>query len=191
MQGRLLPRRAHRARLVRNLFLAAASLVVAGAAQARTESEEGVKRVELNVHGRITEHCALGQIDDMQFGDITRPNLSRSARIELSCNVPFQVKIQAANGGLANEQYPAGQGPYAGTLPYTLDISIPVLKPQSAVVRQSFTSRELVGGPAITSGGGIALDGMRLNIALGTPSSSAGLLAGNYAETIVITVAPS
>lgn len=169
----------------------AVAALAANAAQARPDQVDNVKRVELSVHGQITEHCALGEIDDMSFGDITRANLSRSARVALSCNLPFQIKIQAANGGLANDRYPQGQGPYAGTLPYTLDISIPVLKPQSALVSRSFTSRELVGGPSLSSNGGIALDGMSLNIALGAPSGDAGLLAGNYAETIVITVAPS
>lgn len=170
---------------------AMAVFTLAGGAQARPGTLENAKRVELNVHGHIAEYCALGPIGDMSFGDLSRENLSRKTRVALSCNVPFEMKIQAANGGLANDTHPQGQGPYAGMLPYTVDVSIPVLKPQAEVVSRSFTSRELVGGPALSSAGGIALDGMDLTISLGTPTSEAGLLAGNYGETIVITVAPS
>lgn len=184
-------RRAVSARALLVMCAMGAAIVVSDAAEARSDAVENVKRVELNVHGRIAEFCAFGSIEDMSFGDLTRQNLSRKTRVALSCNVPFEMKIQAANGGLANDARPEGQGPYAGTLPYSIDISIPVLKPQSSVVSRSFTSRELMGGPAFSSAGGIALDGMELTVSLGQPSSEAGLLAGNYGETIVITVAPS
>lgn len=183
-------RRARRARLDRFVSIFVTVFAASGVAQARP-TVENVKRVELNVHGEIAQFCALGAIDDMSFGDLTRQNLSRKARVALSCNVPFEMDIRAANGGLANDRYPQGQGPYAGTLPYTLDVSIPVLRPQSALVSRSFTSRQLMGGTAVSSAGGIALDGMDLTLSLGQPSGEAGLLAGNYGDTIVITVAPS
>ncbi len=182
---------AHGAWLAAAACAIAATIGGAGSAEARPDSVENVKRVELNVHGQISQFCELGHIDDMSFGDLTRRNLSRTARVALSCNVPFEMKIQAAHGGLANDLYPNGQGPYAGTVTYNLDVSIPVLKPQSSVVRRSFTSRQLMGGAVVSSGGGIALDGMDLNVSLDPPSRDAGLLAGNYGETIVITVAPS
>ncbi len=43
----------------------------------------------------------------------------------------------------------------------------------------------------ISSNGGIDADGMTLAVELGRPTGEAGkLLAGEYAETITITVAP-
>jgi len=149
------------------------------------------RSVELNVHGRIIEQCAIGNVGDMNFGDITRPDLKASARVAFNCNIPFKVDVRSANGGLANAQFPNGQGPYAGRLPYSIGFQIPVLKPSSSLVAQTFESRDLIGGRSFSSGGGIAADGMALTVALGRPSSEAGLLAGDYSETIIISVSPS
>lgn len=142
------------------------------------------------VHGTVSEHCSLGGISDMRFGDLRRPDLEAQAQVQFYCNVPFQVKVQAANGGLTNTAYPHGQGPYAGSLPYTIGFSIPVLKPSAWTVDRTFESRELTTGRTFDSAGGIATEGMTLNVALGRPSGEAGLLAGDYAESIVITVTP-
>lgn len=149
------------------------------------------KTIDLNVHGSISQHCAMGSIGDMDFGDITRPNLSASTRVAFDCNVPFTLKVEAANGALTNAEHPTGQGGYAGMLPYTIDLSIPVRKPQAAELKRSFASRDLVAGRTLSSDGGIALDGMALTVALGRPGGeSAGLLAGDYGDAIVITVTP-
>jgi hypothetical protein len=126
----------------------------------------------------------------MKFGDLTRPDLQASAAVQFSCNVPFRVKVQAAHGGLTNTAYPRGQGPFAGSLPYTIGFSIPVFKPSEWLVDRTFNSRDLTGGRTFDSAGGIATRGMTLSVALGRPSGDAGLLAGDYSETIVITVTP-
>jgi spore coat protein U-like protein len=182
---------AHSARLAISSFCAVSALICYNPAHAKTLGGEAAKSVELNVHGQIRQFCALGAIDDMAFGDLTRANLSRSARVGLQCNVPFEMRIEAANGGLANSEHPNGQGPYAGTLPYTVLLAIPVLRPQSDIIDRSFTGEQLRSGASVSSGGGIALDGMGLTVALGPSPREAGLLAGTYGETIVITVAPS
>jgi hypothetical protein len=46
-------------------------------------------------------------------------------------------------------------------------------------------------GGVISSNGGIATDGMVLAVELGQPSGEAGLLGGEYSETITITVSPT
>ncbi len=165
--------------------------VLPGAALADIPQSSDARSVQLNVHGRIEQHCTLGSIGDVDFGDITRPNLSSSTHVQLSCNLPFAIRIQSAHGGLANVQYPHGQGPYSGTLDYTLGVAIPLRRPDAVMLEQSFSSRDLMSGRVLSSGEGIALDGMALTVALGRPSGEAGLLGGNYAETIVITIAPS
>lgn len=172
------------------LALVMAIVMMIMAQPASAEILDNAKSIDLNVHGEISQHCAMGAIGDMNFGDLTRLNISASQRIAFSCNLPFNMKIEAANGGLTNTLYPHGQGPYSGTLPYTIDVAIPVRKPQSAEVERSFNSRELMGGRTFSSDGGVAFDGMGLTVALGRPSGEAGLLAGSYAETIVITVTP-
>ncbi len=161
------------------------------AAPARAEQIAGVKSLDLLVHGTISQQCAIGQIGDMNFGDISRPDLQANVAVQFKCNVPFQLQVRAAHGGLTNREFPHGQGPYAGSLPYSIGFEIPVLKPAAAMVAGSFQSRDLVGGRTLGSEGGIANDGMRLNVSLGRPSGEAGLLAGDYSETIVITVAPN
>lgn len=173
------------------LRLAACAAAAVIATPASADEIGGGKAVEINVHGRISEHCAMGPIGNMAFGDLTRPGLTAAARVQFSCNMPFDMTIQAAHGGLANVQYPQGQGPYAGTLPFTMDVAIPVRKPSSSLVGRSFSSRELMGGATLSSAGGIATEGFTLSVALGAPPREAGLLAGQYAETVIITVSPS
>jgi hypothetical protein len=58
------------------------------------------------------------------------------------------------------------------------------------MVSRTFESRQLLSGGVISSNGGIATDNMLLSVELATPSGEAGLLAGEYLETITITVNP-
>lgn len=156
-----------------------------------SEPLDSAKSIELSLHGRVGEQCAIGQIGTMAFGDITRPGLTAATRVQFLCNVPFDMKIQAAHGGLANLQYPQGQGPYAGTLPFTMTVAIPVRKPSPSLIGRNFSSRDLLGGATLSSGDGIAVEGFALSITLGLPSREAGLLAGQYSEILTITVSPS
>jgi spore coat protein U-like protein len=166
---------------------AAALLFVAPAGAADIGN---VRALDIAVRGTIAEHCKLANVPNMAFGDITRPGLAVATQVALDCNVPINVTIRAQNGGLANDALPHGQGPYAGTLPYILQVQIPVRRPAPAIVSQAFASRDLVAGQSISSAGGIAVDGMALNIALGLPGSEAGLLGGRYGEVIEISVTP-
>ncbi|MBX3561928.1 MAG: hypothetical protein KF780_08960 [Sphingomonas sp.] len=151
---------------------------------------ENAQSLDIAVRGRVVERCTLADLPDVSFGDISRPGLGFSTHVGLSCNVPINVTIRSQNGGLANELMPTGQGPYAGTLPYALQVRLPVRTPERGVVSQRFASRDLVAGQSISSAGGIAVDGMSLTIALGSPGREAGLLAGRYGEVIEITVTP-
>jgi hypothetical protein len=157
---------------------------------AHAEELAGARSLDLTVQGRLSERCAIGPVEDHSFGDLTRPSPELVTRVPLSCNLPVNITIRSANGGLANDSHPRGQGPYAGTVPYNMAVSLPVRMPAQSVVTQSFDSTELMAGRTISSNGGIAVDGMTLNIALARPTSEAGLLGGNYSEVIEITVTP-
>lgn len=161
------------------------------ASPAFADQLDPAKSIEVTVHGRVSEHCAMGQINNMAFGDLTRPGLTAATRVRFSCNVPFDMTIQAAHGGLANLQYPQGQGPYSGVLPFNLDIAIPVRKPTPSFVGRRFSSQQLMGGATLSSSGGIATEDLLLSIELGTASREAGLLAGQYSEVITVTVSAS
>ena len=176
----------------RMLFLAATTIGMSFGLNSTAASAEGAhqSRVQINVHGRIPEHCFIGNVGDMAFGDLTKPGIQRAVDIGFNCNVPFQISIRSANGGLANEGFPQGQGPYAGLVPYSIALSIPLRRPKNDLLTTSFTSAALRTGASLTSGGGIALDGMRLTVALAPAGGEAGLLGGRYSETVTITVAP-
>lgn len=147
-------------------------------------------RIQLRIHGQISQHCAMGSPGSVDFGDLTRTGVSAEVRVPFDCNVPFDVRVDASNGALANLNA-VDAGPFARSLPYTLDVTVPVRRPSRGVVNHSFDSRDLRGSQTLSSGGGIALDGMTLRVALGRPASEAGLLAGDYSEMIIISVSPS
>ena len=161
------------------------------AAPARAADIQSARSLDLEVRGTIAQRCSMGSIGNMHFGDLSRTGLGATTRVQLECNVPFTMGIRAQNGGLTHTHMPRGQGPYAGTLPYSIGIEMPVRRPQSAMVGKTFESRQLIGGGSISTNGGIATEGMLLAVNLGTASGEAGLLAGSYGETITITVTPS
>lgn len=169
-------------------FCALAALLFAAPAAAAEIGD--VRSLDIALRGTIAQHCKLADIPDVAFGDITRPGLSVAAQVGLDCNVPINVTIRSQNGGLANEALPGGQGPYAGTLPYTMRVRMPIRRPDRGMVTRQFASRDLVAGQSFSSAGGIAIDGMALDIALGRPSGEAGLLGGRYGEVIEISVTP-
>ena len=160
------------------------------ASAANAKEIQNVRSLDIAVSGAIRAHCAMGSIGNMDFGNLERRGLGVETQVALDCNVPFTMTIKGARGGLAHTKMPNGQGPYSGMLPYSLALELPVRHPAQQVISQSFNSRQLLAGGVISSNGGIATDGMRLAVELGQPSGEAGLLAGEYSETITITVSP-
>jgi len=173
-------------RFVSTLFCAFAIAVPAQAADI-----ENVTNLDIAVSGSIRQHCALGSIDDMDFGNLERRGLGAQARVAFDCNVPFTMTVTGLNGALTHSTMPNGQGQYAGALPYSIGIEMPVRQPSTQIVSRTFESRQIRGRGTISSNGGIATDGMVVAVELGAPSGEAGLLAGEYSETITITVSPS
>ena len=150
----------------------------------------GLRTMDLGVQGRLSEHCAIGAIENHSFGDLTQPAAEFATRVPLVCNLPVNVTIRSAHGGLANTEHPRGEGPYAGNLPYRMNVVLPVRTPTQSVLSEDFQSVDLLAGRTISTNGGIAVDGMTLYIALDRPTSAAGLLGGDYSEVIEITVTP-
>ncbi|MCF8707403.1 hypothetical protein [Rhizorhapis sp. SPR117] len=151
---------------------------------------ENLRSLDIAVSGSIGQHCAMGGIPDMDFGNLERRGLGIETHVAFDCNIPFNMTITGAKGALTHTKMPHGQGPYGGALPYSLAVKMPVRHPATQVVSRSFNSRQLQGGGVISSNGGIATDGMVLSVELGMPSGEAGLLAGEYSETITISVSP-
>lgn len=152
---------------------------------------ENVRSVTIAVNGTVGQECALGAIPDVDFGNLERAGLRAQAQVAFRCNVPFAMTFTGARGALTNLAMPEGQGPYGGTVPYSLAVAMPVRHPTTEVVQRTFDSRALQAGGFLSSNGGIAADGFTLSIDLAQPTGEAGLLAGHYSETITVTVSPT
>lgn len=167
--------------------LAAALLFFAASPVSATELDANSSQ-RLQVHGDVTQHCSIASPGNVDFGDLDRDGLQATLAFGLDCNLPFVMNVAAQYGALTNIQNPAGQGPYAGSLPYALDFSIPASAPAPTVITDTFSSRDLIGGKSISSQGAIATEGMTVHVTLGHAGGEAGLLAGDYGETITITL---
>lgn len=175
------------------LVVAGAALLLGGALAVPAAAQEisNVKSVDIAVQGSIAQRCQMGAMPTADFGDLTRPGRTAAAKVALDCNVPFKMQIKAQNGALAHSEMPNGSGPYAGSIPYVLDVELPVRRPTTEMISKIFDGRSLTGGQTISSAGGIAMDGLLLRLSLGSVTKEAGLLAGQYGEVIEITIAPN
>lgn len=174
------------------LFGMMALAVAAGAASAAPPSGAEIanlKSLDVAVAGRISERCQMGSIGSIDFGNLERAGLGATARVPFDCNIPFTFAIKANNGGLAHEGLPEGQGGYAGTVPYSIDIEIPVHRPRPGQISQHFRSEQLVAGREFSSRGGISYDTLVLTMNLAS-SERRSLLGGEYSETLTITITP-
>lgn len=172
------------------MALVAAATGPAGSTSVSNAGVTNVKSLNLAIEGRISERCQMGGINSVDFGNLERRGLKATARVPFYCNIPFTMTIRSQNGGLAHEQRPNGQGPYAGLAPYSLSVQMPARQPMPRMISASFDSRLLTGGGSVSSHGAIATDGMILAIDMHSPESEAGLLAGQYGEVVTITVSP-
>lgn len=140
------------------------------------------------VQGTVPARCQLGQGGDIDFGELGGGILV-SAALGLECNVPFDLNVRSSNGGLAHLSRPGGEGGFSGRLGYDLGIEIPLLDPAPRVVSRTFQSQQLLAGATITSSDGIAAGGALLRFSTKNPEGN-GLLAGEYSETILLTITP-
>ena len=152
------------------------------------DDRDGSTRLEVVLNGRIAPVCKLSGGGDIDFG-VLDGNEQADASFGLGCNVPFDLSFQSTRGGLAHATKPRGEGPFAGTLGYTLNVAVPTLSPGPGLMSGSFTSQDLMGRKTLSSGEGVAAGGGRIQIRTQVPGG-AGLLAGEYSETLTVTVAP-
>lgn len=168
-----------------------ASLTVPGAAAAADRAAGGdtatFSRMDMMLAGRISARCDMAGGGDIDFGELSANQTAR-VRVGLDCNVPFDLSFQSARGGLAHAVQPAGEGPYAGTLDYTLNVQVPLAGPHASTLQGRFDSQALLSRKTLDSGEAIAAGDARIEIRTGLPEG-AGLLAGRYSETLTITVA--
>ncbi len=161
-----------------------------GACGSAADELPAAKSLTLEVQGEIAEHCAMGSIPDLALGELSNVRGEYRQHIALDCNIPIDITVKSANGGLANTQYPSGQGPYKGKLGYQLGLTLPIRKPAPGVVTGTFKSGQMLGGATLSSNGGVAIDGLDMTIEFDRLRGDDALLGGDYSEVIEITVQP-
>jgi hypothetical protein len=177
--------------LARRLISLGAVAAAVVALPSSAQEISNVRSVDIALAGHISQRCGMAAGQSTDLGNLSRPRISATTRVQLDCNVPFTLSIQAQRGAIQNLVMPGGQGGYQGSIPYSLNVELPIRRPDRELLTRAFEGRTLVGGQTMSSLGGIAQDGMLLRLDLGSVASSSGLLAGEYGETIVITVAPN
>lgn len=140
------------------------------------------------VAGRIPSHCSLGKGADIDLGELSG-GITVDAGLGLKCNVPFELSIRAAHGGITHTTRPMGEGGFTGRLFYDLGIELPLLSPAPRVEARQYQSQQLLAGVSISSADSIAVEGLSLRIQTKRPEGH-GLLAGEYSEAITFTITP-
>jgi hypothetical protein len=167
---------------------------LAGAAFAsdagRPDTPKRATSVEIAVSGYVRSSCQLPVINDVDLGDLTEGPQTIRFDFPLACNTPFELDVRSG-GALAHQVSPEGQGGFAGTLGYALDISLPLRgSATTRVAHRSFPSAQLAGaGATISTGDDISAgDGsITLSVSQAPPD---GLLAGRYGDTITMVLRP-
>ena len=169
------------------LVVAAAIASTASAEPMRDrDREDAARQLQVNVTGRIKASCQLRGGGDLNLGELHGGERA-TALFGLDCNVPFDLALRSQRGGLAHISQPQGEGPFAGTLPYDVLLTVPTLRPELAVVQASFQSTQMSG--QLSSGDGIAAGSGKLEFRMRN-APGAGLLAGQYTETLTLTITP-
>lgn len=173
--------------LVGSALCAAASTAAASSAPAK-DVVVSTRSLDLVLRGHLDARCQASGGGVMDFGSALRGGMEARAGFGLDCNVPFELKVTSTSGGLVHATTPRGQGPFTGMLRYTMDVRIPTLTPAGpgAEMGGSFASEArsqtfISGLDSIAAGGGV------LSILTHAPEG-AGLLAGDYTDTVTITV---
>src|SRR3546814_13717246 len=78
------------------LFALAAAAV---AVPANAKEIQNVRSIDIAVSGAIRQHCAMGSVGDMEFGNLESRGLGIDTRVAFDCNVSVQLPIQGAGGG--------------------------------------------------------------------------------------------
>lgn len=148
----------------------------------------GGRSVDMVLTGRITAKCSVGGGGTIDLGQLNA-NKRVSARFDVGCNVPFELVIRSASGGIAHLTKPQGEGPYAGIVPYRLGVTVPALSPRPTKLRADFSSSQLLGGGTLDSGDAIAAGGGEIRLQT-EMTEGRDLLAGKYADSITIVIHP-
>lgn len=183
---------AHAARAA--VAVATAVLMAGMAAPARanghaasTPDAEWTDTLDVRVQGVIRPRCALGRGGTVEMGNLNRAAVAQ-VQLSLDCNLPFVLRMDARYGALTHATMPEGQGGYFGRVPYGVDITVPLLNPAPTQMGGRYDSVALRRGVSLDSDQAIAAGGATIKFS--THGSGQDLLAGQYSETVTLTIQP-
>lgn len=167
-----------------------AALAVLGSALGSHGEGAPSQDVSISVQGRVERQCGIGPGGLIDLGHLTGRRVEASARFDLYCNTPFDLRIVAERGALEHARTPEGSGPYAGRIAYDLDLTIPLRTASGAgELHANFRGRELAGeGRTLRSGAGVAAAGGRIEVSMRAGAETH--LAGDYQEAVLIRISP-
>lgn len=169
-------------------FLTLVGATAPGASAKDGRDQESQKPLSIVLSGSITARCSIGGGEIIALGELTGRDRA-SADFDLSCNVPFDLIATSGSGGIVHERRPEGEGPFKGTIPYKLGVSISGSAPQAVVLQNEFSSAEMVDGGVLSSGNSVAFGGGVIFIQGQLPAGQE-LLAGQYHDSITIVINP-
>lgn len=181
----------------------AGALLTLGAAHAATAEDKGRvaplaifdNDIRFEVAGQISARCTVSQgLNHASFGDVldTRVGGNRTAELNLAfsfaCNSPFRVAMTSQNGGMLTQA--RGSAPFRNRLDYSAALAMEGGRQTSAcdsadmvvgAPRQDrcvfrFRDRAGAAGPA--------------TVKLTMAADPAPLLAGQYADRLVLSISP-
>lgn len=173
------------------LFAGTAALVLnAGAARA--------DQVSVQAKGKIVGTCSLVAATAFPTASFAT-NGSGTATAAVNCNQPFRLRATSTNGAIKSAAVIAPN--FVNALSYSLKADMPL--DGGSVVSATCASASLAAGqsscalsPAssggLSSGAGIATNKIAtLTLAWSVPPLPTRLVAGNYSDTITLSIAPS
>jgi hypothetical protein len=198
--------------------LSAAAILVAFAAPAPADSQQIIYApgqgspnslgLPVNVTASVGGRCGF-QAAGAPNGAVDTPNfdvngISGSVPFKLNCTAPSRVAVASLNGGLLNG---GATGPgYTGLAPYNVKLTL-VPNAGASVVATCPAATLKTGAVAVCAptdfrGTASGTTGLRLGSPSTTPTSTievtapvyagaATLIAGNYSDTLTVTVSPS
>lgn len=164
--------------------------LLAGTAFAHTAPPQPLRNsVTIQYVGSISPTCAMS-FDQLAFQmGVVEPNKTADVTFKVNCNEPYKITLASANGGLLGPAIPTDKG-FSNLVRYELDISIPggpsIAGCSSAILRDGDLSscRVMTSGDSVAN----ALSGTaRLKL---TPGATEAFVAGDYADTITISIEP-
>jgi hypothetical protein len=117
---------------------------------------------------------------------------SASDQATVNCNKGFQISASSLNGALKHKTVTGAPTGFTALLPYTLDLAVPLDDNSSATT--SCASSTLIGQStcSLSSNNKTSINKTAsLTVTWTTPTSPNRLLAGEYSDTITLTITPT